>query len=198
MLTFPLLNLFSMHSGEQFRHDMLNAGKALHTQSLKLIPIETRLNMVEKQLQEQIVVDVFRGEKTHANMLANELVAIRRVSKLVSDLKVIFETLIVRMATLHDYNEFHSSISSAVGSLKVIKSDLKEVTPAAKQVFAVLSESVSDISTYDIKPSPNVTNVTDDALVILEEASTIVEGGLKRKFPTLPEIKPEKRVLVNA
>lgn len=198
MLTFPSLNLFSMHSEEHSKPDMFNAGKALHAQFLKLIPVETRLNMVEKQLQEQIMVDVFRGEKTHANMLANELVVIRRVSKLVSDLKVIFETLIVRMATLNDYNDFHSSISSAVGSLKAIKSDLKEVTPAAKQVFADLSESVSDISTCEIKPSPKAANVTDDALGILEEASTIVEEGLKRKFSTLPEIKPEKRVLVNA
>jgi hypothetical protein len=32
----------------------------------------------------------------------------------------------------------------------------------------------------------------------MEEASSVVEERLKRKLPTLPEIEPEKRVLVNA
>lgn len=187
-----------MQRQEQFRLDMQSAGKALYEQVLKLIPVETRLNIVEKQLQEQIVVDVFRGDKVHANMLANELTVIRKVSKLVVDLKVVFETLIVRIGTLGDYNEFCGSINSAVTSLNEVKHDLAQVTPTAKAVFTDMSDTLSDtLSTLDIKHHHSVGRVTDDALEIMEEASSIVEERLKRKFPTLPEIEPEKRVLVN-
>lgn len=188
-----------MQRQEQFKHDIQSAGNALHEQVLKLIPAETRLNIVEKQLQEQIVVDVFRGDKVHANMLANELTVIRKVSKLVVDLKVIFETLIVRIGTIGDYNEFCGSINSAVTSLKEVKHDLAQVTPTAKAVFADMSDTLSDtLSTLDIKHHHSVGRVTDDALEIMEEASSVVEERLKRKLPTLPEIEPEKRVLVNA
>ncbi len=182
---------------QQFSHDIDHARNALNEEFHKLVPIGTRLNTVEKQLQEQIVVDVFRGDKTHANMLANELVVIRKVSKLVTDLKVIFETLIVRIGTIKDYSEFYDAMSSTATELSEVKHDLAQITPTAKAVLADVSDTLSVLSTFDIKQQPNVAVVTDDALEILEEASSVVEERLKHNFPTLPEIKPEKRVLVN-
>jgi division protein CdvB (Snf7/Vps24/ESCRT-III family) len=184
---------------QQFRHDMDRARNALSEEFHKLVPIGTRLNTVEKQLQEQIVVDVFRGDKTHANMLANELVVIRKVSNMVADLKVIFETFIVRIGTIKDYSEFYDAMSSTATELREVKHDLAQITPTAKAVLADVSDTLSTISTLDIKQQPSIAVVTDDALEILEEASTVVEERLKHKFPTLPEIKPEKekRVLVN-
>lgn len=187
-----------MQRHEHFRNDMENAAKALQTELLKLIPVERRLDTVEKQLQEQIVVDVFRGEKTHANMLANELVVIRKVSRLVSDLKVIFETLIVRIGTIRDYSEFNNALNSTVTGLNEVKHDLTKVIPSARAVFADISQTVpSTLLALDIKNQPNASTVTDDALEILEEASNLVEERLKHKFPTLPEIEQEKRVAVN-
>ncbi|MFQ5940466.1 MAG: hypothetical protein ACE5KA_02050 [Nitrososphaerales archaeon] len=183
---------------QQFRHELKGAGYALRREVLKLIPIESRLNTVEKQLQEQTVVDVFRGDKMHANMLSNELAVIRKVCKLVADLKMIFETLILRIDTLTDYNEFYNAINLTVKGLKEVKNDLTQITPTAKAVFADMSDTLADTMLgLNIKGQPDVAVVTDDALEILEEASSVVEERLKRKFPTLPEIEPEKRAPVN-
>jgi len=183
---------------QQFRHDMDNAGDTLQKEFLKLVPVEARLKTVEKQLQEQIVVDVFRGEKIRANMLANELIVIRKVSKLVVDLKVIFETLIVRIGTIRDYSEFYSAINLTSANLKEVKHDLRQIMPNAKAVFTDMSDTLPDtLLALDVKHQPNIASVTDDALEILEEASSVVEERLKRKLPTLPEIEPENRALVN-
>jgi len=183
---------------QQFRHDMDNAGDTLQKEFLKLVPVEARLKTVEKQLQEQIVVDVFRGEKIRANMLANELIVIRKVSKLVTDLKVIFETLIVRIGTIRDYSEFYSAINLTSANLKEVKHDLRQIMPNAKAVFTDMSDTLPDtLLALDVKHQPNIASVTDDALEILEEASSVVEERLKRKLPTLPEIEPENRALVN-
>lgn len=181
----------------QFRLDMEKAGITLQTELLKLVPIQIKLAGVEKQMQEQIMIDVFRGDKKHANMLANELVVIRRVAKLVSDLKIVYQTLILRIGTIKDYNELLSAISPAVTSLKGVQKDLANVMPSARETFTRMSDLFSStLVTLNVVNEPNHSRATDDALEIIEEASMVVEKELKRKFPTLPQIKAENRVAV--
>jgi len=184
-----------MQRQKQFSLDMEKASTTLQTELLKLVPIQIKLASVEKQMQEQIVVDVFRGDKMHANMIANELVVIRRVSKLVSDLKIVYETLILRINTIKDYNELLNAINPAVVSLKEVQKDLANVMPTARETFARMSDMFSStLVTLNVVNEPKPNKVTDDALEILEEASRVVEKELKRKFPTLPQIKAEDRV----
>ncbi|MFQ5969023.1 MAG: hypothetical protein ACE5J2_00805 [Nitrososphaerales archaeon] len=184
-----------MHRHEQFRLDIDKARTTLYAEVLKLAPVETRLGSVERNLQEQVVVDVFSGEKVHANMLANELVIIRKVLKLVSDIKVVFETLIVRIGTIKDYNELFDAVNPAVTSLKELQNDLAQVVPAARETFVNMSDTFSNtLIALDITDGPSPSKVTDDAIQILEEASSVVENELKHKFPTLPETKAKDRV----
>jgi division protein CdvB (Snf7/Vps24/ESCRT-III family) len=186
-----------MQRQEPFRLDIENASTTLQTELLKLVPVQIKLASVEKQLQDQIVIDVFRGEKAHANMLANELVVVRRVSKLVSDLKLVYETLILRIGTIKDYNELLNAINPAVLTLKEVQKDLVKVIPTAKEIFAKMSDVFSNtLVTLHVVNEPNPHKATDDALEILEEASRVVEEELKQKFPTLPQIKAEDRVPV--
>ena len=192
-----LIHILPMQRQKQFSLDMEKASTTLQTELLKLAPIQIKLASIEKQMQEQIVVDVFRGDKMHANMIANELVVIRRVSKLVSDLKVVYETLILRIDTIKDYNELLNAINPAVVSLKEVQKDLANVMPTARETFARMSDMFSStLVTLNVVNEPNPNKVTDNALEILEEASRIVEEELKRKFPTLPQIKAEDKVLV--
>jgi len=186
-----------MQKHGQFKLDMEKASTTLQTELLKLVPIQIKLANIEKQMQEQIVIDVFRGDKMHANILANELVVIRRVSKLVSDLKIVYETLILRIDTIKDYNELLNAINPAVVSLREVQRDLAKVMPTARETFARMSDVFSNtLVTLHVVNEPNPTKATDDALGILEEASRVVEDELKRKFPTLPQIRAEDRVPV--
>lgn len=190
-----LIHILPMQRQKQFSLDMEKASTTLQTELLKLAPIQIKLASVEKQMQEQIVVDVFRGDKIHSNMIANELVVIRRVSKLVSDLKIVYETLILRIGTIKDYNELLNAINPAVVSLKEVQKDLANVMPTARETFARMSDMFSStLVTLNIVNEPKPSKATDDALDILEEASRVVEEELKRKFPTLPQIKSEAKV----
>jgi len=184
---------------EQFMLDMDKASATLQTELLKLLPIQAKISGVEKEMREQIVIDVFGGNKMHADMLANELVTIRRVSKLVSDLRIIYETLIVRIGTIGNYNELLKAISPAATSLKEVRKDLDVVLPAAKATFTKMSDMFSStLVMLNLVNEPDTPMATDNALEILEEASNVVEQELKRKFPTLPQITVEDRVTVEA
>ena len=188
-----------MQKQEQFMLDMDKASAVLQTELLKLLPIQAKITGVEKGTREQIVIDVFRGDKMHADMLANELVIIRRVSKLVSDLKIIYETLIMRIGTIANYNELLKAISPAATSLKEVRKDLDVVLPAAKATFTRMSDMFSStLVMLNLVNEPDTNRATDDALEILEEASKVLEQELKRKFPTLPPITVEDRVTVEA
>ncbi len=188
-----------MQRQERFRLDMEKASITLQTELLKLVPIQIKLAGIEKQMQEQIVIDVFRGSKLHANMLANELVVIRHVSKLVSDLRIVYETLILRIGTVKDYTELLNAIKPAVASLKGVQKDLARIMPTAKETFARMSSMFSStLVMFNVANEPDPVKGTDDALEILEEASRVVEEELKRKFPTLPQIRAEDRVRVEA
>lgn len=188
-----------MQKQEQFTLDVDKASASLQAELFKLLPIQTKIAHVEKEMREQIVIDVFRGEKTHADMLANELVVIRRVSKLVSDLRIIYETLIIRIGTADDYRELLKAISPAVGSLKEVRKDLDVIVPEAKATFTKMSDMFSStLVMLNLVNEPNTHRATDDALEILEEASSVAEEKLKRKIPTLPQITVEDRVTVEA
>lgn len=175
---------------------MERAGETLQAELSKLIPVQARLAGMEKRVQEQIVVDAFRGQKAHANMLAKELVVIRRVSKLLADLKFVYETLILRIGTIKDYGELLNAVGPAVASLRGIRSDLATVTPAARETFSSLSDLFSNtLVSLDIvneTPAPPSKAETRDALEILDEASRMAEQELRRKLPTLPEIMPKR------
>jgi len=191
----PLIHTLLMQRQEQFRLDMEKASSTLRTELSKLVPIQIKLAGVEKQMQEQIVIDVFRGDKVHASMLVNELLVTRRVSKLVSDLKIVYETLILRIGTIKDYNELLNALNPAVISLKEMQKDLASVMPTARETFARMSDMFSStLVTLNIVNEPKPNKATDDALDILEEASRVVEEELKRKFPTLPQIESEHEV----
>jgi division protein CdvB (Snf7/Vps24/ESCRT-III family) len=188
-----------MQKQEEFALDMDKASAILQTEILKLLPIQTKITNVEKEMREQIVIDVFRGEKMHADMLANELVVIRRVSRLVSDLRIIYETLIIRIGTVDDYNKLLKAVSPAATSLKEIRKDLDVIVPVAKATFTKMSDMFSStLVILNLVNEPRAHRATDDALKILEEASSAAEEELKRKFPTLPQITVEGRVTVEA
>lgn len=188
-----------MQRQEQFKLDMDKATAKLQAEFLKLVPMQIKLASLEKQMQGEIVVDVFKGDKIRANMLANELVVIRRVSNLVSDLKMMYETLILRIGTIKNYNEMLDAISPAVASLREMRKDLVKITPTAKETFTRMSDMFSStLVTLNVVNEPNYNSVTDDALEILEQASRVVEEELKRKFPTLPQIKTNDKVPVEA
>lgn len=194
-----LIHTLPMQRQERFRLDMEKASITLQTELLKLVPIQIKLAGIEKQMQEQIVIDVFRGSKLHANMLANELVVIRRVSKLVSDLRIVYETLILRIGTVKDYTELLNAIKPAVASLKGVQKDLARIMPTAKETFARMSSMFSStLVMFNVANEPDPVKATEDALAILEEASRVVEEELKRKFPTLPQIRAEDKVRVEA
>lgn len=173
---------------------MEKTGTILEAELSKLLPVQVKLAAVEKCVQEQIVVDVFRGNKIHAGMLAKELVVIRHVSKLVSDLKIMYETLILRIGAIKDHQELLNVISPAVSSLKELQMDIARVMPAARETFSSLSDMFSStlVTLNIVNGSTPSRKETSDALDILDEASRVVEEQLKQKFPTLPEIKPKQ------
>lgn len=158
----------------------------------KLIPAGVRLERVEKRLQEQMVVDLSRGDRIHAGMLGEELLVIRRVSKLVMDMKIIYEMLILRIGTMSDWHEFMHAMNPALASLKSVQADLEEVMPEARDAFTRLSDMFSDtLEATTVVNEPIGFDMNDDALGILEEASKVVEEELQKKLPALPEIESE-------
>ncbi len=188
-----------MQKQEQFMYDMDKAGATLQTELLKLFPMQAKIAGLEKRVREQIVIDVFRGEKMHADMLANELMVIRRVARLVSDLRIIYETLIIRIGTISDHDELLKAVRPAVASLKEVKRDIDVIVPAARAAFTKMSDMFSGtLVMLNLVNEHGTFRATDDALEILEEASGVVEEELKRKFPTLPQITVEDKVTVEA
>ena len=187
-----------MQRGEQyFIHGLRKAGNTLRKKTLKLLSIEAWLNEVEEHLQEQILVDLFRGNWTHVNTLTNELTVIRKVCRILRDLKVIFETLSQRMDALNDYNESYNALKSTVRSLNDVKQDLRKNMPTAKLVFTNLSNTLSGtLSELNIEKEISEKIVTDTILEILEEVIRVLEVRME-KIPTLSRIRQEKIMLVN-
>src|SRR5487761_123710 len=139
--------------------------------------------------------DVVRAIQTHeahrAKMLANELSEIRKMNKMVSNARLAFEQISLRLETVRDLGDIAVTLSPAVSAIKGVQPNLFTVIPEAEGEIGEISDLLSSLtsetgqlgSTDQIGFEPT----SSDAENILAEASYALMQTMKEKFPDVPE-----------
>ncbi|MCL4518256.1 MAG: hypothetical protein M1587_03570 [Thaumarchaeota archaeon] len=183
----------AMRSPEALKPQIELAERQIQVQISKLNSISTKLRDKDAAIFNKVVTLVQKRDLQHANMLANELTEIRKMSKMVTHAKLAFEQIELRLNTIKDIGEIAVVLSPAVGIMKGLAPDLGNVVPDAQNEIGELSGLLSNIlvdAGQLSSTSINFETANEEADKILMEASATAEHAMREKFPDIPDSLP--------
>src|SRR5512137_123967 len=169
------------------------AVRRIELQVQKLDQANERFSQRDKAIFSRIVDAYTKHDSARANVFANELAEVRKMSKLIMNAKLALEQITLRLRTVSELGDVVSTLGPAVGVLRSVKSGLVSVFPEAESELGEIGNMLSGImleAGQGSGMSINFDTVNEDAAKILTEASTVAEQRIKEKFPDLPQGMP--------
>ena len=166
-----------------------NSLRAIRIQINKLDNIDGTLWEKDKHMFNRVITDVRRSDLKRAEVIANELVQLRRMKKMVTAAKLALNQIALRLGTVRELGDVTVTLSSAVAAVNGVKDGIVNVVPEAEKSFEEIKGTLSN-TLVGIGQAKGLTldfgaaNV--EAEKILQEASTFAETKLREEFPELP------------
>ena len=169
------------------------AVRRIELQVQKLDQATDRFSQRDKAIFARIVDAYAKHDSARANVFANELAEVRKMSKLIMNAKLALEQITLRLRTVSELGDVVSTLGPAVGVLRSVRSGLVSVFPEAENELGEIGNMLSGIMIEAGQGSGmtlNFDTVNEDASKILVEAATVAEQKIKDKFPDLPPGMP--------
>lgn len=166
------------------------AQKKLQSQIIKLAEVDAKLQQKNNAIFEKIVSSKKSNNETYARVYANELAEIRKHQKMITAAKLSMEQIQIRLNTISELGDVVVTLSPCMSLIKGLSTSLGGMMPTVTESMQDLSNmfndivSESSITNDDSTSQMNTTN--SDALSILEDAQTIVEGQTRECMPEPP------------
>ena len=174
---------------EPIKPKLENASRHIKVQIAKLSTVSDRLAAKDKEIFERVVSLIQKRDTQRAKMLANELTEIRKMGKLVTQAKLAFEQIELRINTIQDLGDVASTLSPALGIVRGISPGISNVLPEAQGEIEEISSLLKGILVDSGQVNPSVVSVqaaNEEAESIIAEAGAVAEQSIKDKFPDLP------------
>ena len=169
------------------------AVRRIELQVQKLDQATDRFSQRDKAIFARIVDAYAKHDSARANVFANELAEVRKMSKLIMNAKLALEQITLRLRTVSELGDVVSTLGPAVGVLRSVRAGLVSVFPEAENELGEIGNMLSGIMIEAGQGSGmtlNFDTVNEDASKILAEAATVAEQKVKDKFPDLPPGMP--------
>lgn len=183
-------------------------------------PLKPRLDAVQKKIQVQIgrleelhgvlkskdeevfrklVTSIKENNAQYSTVLSSDLARARQTSRVVFLSRVALEKLVAKLSSASDFGDLVIVLSPAMAVVKNLRSSLTPHVPEMEEELGVISELLSGILVdagqvggYTI----NFETANEEAVRLIDEASTTVEQKMKEEFPGVPDmpVMPQKLV----
>ena len=166
------------------------AQKKLQLQISRLGEIDTKLKSKHDAIFEKIVNAKKSNNETYAKVYANELAELRKMKNMVGNAKLSMEQFQLRLNTVSELGDVVVTLSPCMSLIKGLSTSLGDMMPSAAASMQDLSNMLGDIVTGSSVTHDGSIGITEpqnsDALSILEEAQSIVEGNIRNNIPEPP------------
>jgi len=140
------------------------------------------------------VLSSVKDNNTHySGVCLSDLVQIRKLIKMISLSKVVFENLNIKLSTVSSIVDLVSILSPAVALVKNIRSSLISYMPESKEEIGSISGLIggilvdaAQIGSYMI----NFETANEKASHLMNEASLVAERKIKEEFADIPDLAP--------
>ena len=189
-----------MEKSGQFYYDVNNAVSVINAQISNLKSIDSKFSNMDASFNSKIAQNIKLGNNALANVMANELSAIRRLRKNTQNASLALEVVAIRFSTMTEFSMMMDTINPTVEMLTDIQKDLSKVVPSATDVLSQVHSISSDVllnSDINVNGEKISSVVDKDALLILNDIQNNLEDEAKEKLPEIPQSIISKRPPVN-
>jgi division protein CdvB (Snf7/Vps24/ESCRT-III family) len=185
-------------SSEPLKQRIEEAQKKLQMQISRLDAISTKIYEKDKLIFNRVVYAVQNHDRKYAKLLSNELSQVRKMKNMVDSAKLALEQIQLRLNTMTELGDVVVTLSPAMSVIKGIQGGLTSMMPQADQSLGQISDLLGNImsGTTDQISSSSGTKINavgdmgldDEAVKIMEEATSTVAEDTRSKFPDLPPL----------
>lgn len=189
-----------MEKSGQFYYDVNNAISVINAQISHLKSIDTKFSAMDTNFSSKIAQNIKLGNNARANVIANELSAMRRLRKNTQNVSLALEVVAIRFSTITEFSMMMDTINPTVEMLMDIQKDLSKAVPSATEVISQVHTLSSDVlinSSINTDVGKIGAVVDNDALSILSDVQNSLEDEAKEKLPEVPESIISKRSHIN-
>ncbi|MGC2428432.1 MAG: hypothetical protein WA421_15455 [Nitrososphaeraceae archaeon] len=165
--------------------------KQIHLQTFKIDTILNDLKSKDREIFRKIVSSTDVDHAQYSAVLLSDLAQIRKVSKILSISKILFEELENNLSTVSDFVDLVTILSPALAVVKNLRSSLIRCMPETEDEIGLVSELLAGIlvdaglvGNYTI----NFKTANEEAVRMINEASLIAEQKIKEQLPDLPSL----------
>jgi division protein CdvB (Snf7/Vps24/ESCRT-III family) len=169
------------------------AVRKLDLQINKLDQANERFTQKDKTLFAKLVNAYTQHDSAHANIYANELAEIRKMTKLVMNARLALDQVSLRIKTVSELGDVVVTLGPCIGVLRSVSVGLCGVLPEAEGELGDIGNMLSGLmfeAGTSSGMSLNFNSVNEDAAKILAEAATVAEQRVNANFPDLPPGMP--------
>jgi division protein CdvB (Snf7/Vps24/ESCRT-III family) len=140
-----------------------------------------------------VISSVKDNNTRYSGAFISDLVQLRKLIKIVSLSKVIFENLNIKLSALSSFVDLVSILSPAVALVKNIRASLISYMPESKEEVGSISELIGGILVDAGQIGSSLINfetANEKASHLMTEASLIAERKIKEEFADIPDLAP--------
>jgi division protein CdvB (Snf7/Vps24/ESCRT-III family) len=189
-----------MEKSGQLYYDVNSAVSVINTQISQLRMIDKKFSNIDASFTSKITQNIKTGNNARANIIANELSAMRRLRKNTQNASLALEVVAIRFTTINEFSAIMDTINPTVEMLQDIQKDLSKAVPSATNVLTEIHSLTGDVlinSNIDADAGKVGSVVDKDALAILSDVQNGLEDEAKEKLPEVPVSVISKRPSIN-
>ncbi|MDJ0274034.1 MAG: hypothetical protein QXP81_02845 [Nitrososphaerota archaeon] len=159
----------------------------------------SELELKGKELFDRCVEALSSGDEEHARIYADEIIALRRLAKIIMSKLILLEQVKVRLETVMELTEVLGLLSSLRGVVQVVARELSSVTPEVSVALNQLSEDLESLVTTTSaavpSPAPQQMTLDGEAEEVLEMAKKLAAERVRMSFPEVPVMSDRERAV---
>ena len=112
-----------MEKSGQFYYDVNNAISVINTQISQLQLMDKKFSTIDSSFSSKIAQNIKSGNNIRANVIANELSAVRRLRKNTQNASLALEVVAMRFTTITEFSTMMDTINPTIDMLADIQKE---------------------------------------------------------------------------
>ena len=163
----------------------------IQVQISRLEELHGALKSTDEEVFRKLVSSIKENNVQYSTVLSSDLARARQVSRVVFLSKVALEKIVSKLSSASDFGDLVIVLSPAMAVVKNLRSSLTPLVPEMEGELGVISEQLSGILVDAGQVGGftiNFETANEEAVRLIDEASTAVEQKMKEEFPGVPDL----------
>jgi division protein CdvB (Snf7/Vps24/ESCRT-III family) len=163
----------------------------IQVQISRLEELHGALKSKDEEVFRKLVSSIKENNAQYSTVLSSDLARARQVSRVVFLSKVALEKIVAKLSSASDFGDLVIVLSPAMAVVKNLRSSLTPHVPEMEGELGVISEQLSGILVDAGQVGGftiNFETANEEAVRLIDEASTAVEQKMKEEFPGVPDL----------